>query len=242
MEDAAALESHLREAPIDLYGHFPGGGGHADKQLVVVRGGIGALAKLARNEQEARQCRFEVGVYQVAKALEWGDLVPATVLREVPTATGVVEAGVQILWPAFATAAEAGVTEASVDERDSLRAAIIDALVQNSDRHTGNWGVVAGAKLGLIDHGHTALSRLPGVSGFALMHRDAEISGELHDRLEEFVNGGAEQLDGSKEATPPQSCNERIRCLSVKRSSWRPSYHRSRTRSPRRPPCSMSTS
>src|SRR3954451_22410300 len=113
MEDAAALESHLREAPIDLYGHFPGGGGHADKQLVVVRGGVGALAKLARNEQEARQCRSEVGVYQVARALGWADLVPVTVLREVPSPQGPVEASVQILWPAFVTAAEAGITEAN---------------------------------------------------------------------------------------------------------------------------------
>jgi hypothetical protein len=38
MEDAASLEDYLREAPIDLYGDFEGGGGRADKQLVLIRG------------------------------------------------------------------------------------------------------------------------------------------------------------------------------------------------------------
>lgn len=196
MEDASSLEDHLREAPIDLYGHFEAtaGGGHPDKQLVVVRGGIGALAKLVRNEQEMRQSRAEVGAYLVAQALGWDDLIPTTVWREVPTPQGIVEASVQVLWPAFATAAELGLNEASIDERDALRAAVLDSLLLNSDRNSGNWGMVARAKLALIDHGHTALSGLAGVSGFAAARRGQAITAEINDQLEALVDHGVDRL------------------------------------------------
>src|SRR5437867_2304595 len=119
VDDGAALEAHLREAPVDLYGTFAAtaGGGHPDKQLVVVRGGIGALAKLARNETEVRQCRAEVGASLLARAMGAADLVPMTVYREVPSTAGLVDASVQVLWPAFATAMELGLNEHAVAER-----------------------------------------------------------------------------------------------------------------------------
>jgi hypothetical protein len=206
MEDASSLEAYLREAPIDLYGHFEvtGGGGHPGKQLVVVRGGIGALAKLAHNEAEQRQCQSEVGAFVLADALGWGDLVPVTVFRSVPTPEGIIDASVQILWPAFMTAAELGLNETMIEDRDALRAAVFDALLLNSDRHAGNWELVARTKLALIDHGHTALSGLPGWSGFAQARRGEEITGELGERLENLVDDGVERLAeivGETEAT-----------------------------------------
>lgn len=89
-DDASALEEYLRTAEIDLYGTFAAtaGGGHPSKEFVLVRGGIGALAKLATTDDEARQCKSEVGAYVLAHLLGWDDLVPATVLREVPTSEG----------------------------------------------------------------------------------------------------------------------------------------------------------
>ena len=46
MEDRSSLETHLRDAYIDYFGVFEAraGGGHPDKELVVMRGGVGALA------------------------------------------------------------------------------------------------------------------------------------------------------------------------------------------------------
>ncbi len=192
MEEASSLERYLRDADIDVFGHFEAtaGGGHPNKQLVVVRGGMGALAKLARSEQETRQCRSEVGTYVLARALGWDDLVPLTVLRDVPSADGVVKASVQVLWPAFITAQELGLSEASVTETDATRAAILDALLLNSDRNAGNWGLVLRKKLALIDHGHTALSGLPGWSGFAAQRRGQTISDEQRGRLEALVDDG----------------------------------------------------
>jgi len=196
VDDGAALEAYLRDAPIDLYGTFAAtaGGGHPDKELVVVRGGVGALAKLARNETEERQCRAEVGACLVARAVGASDLVPVTVYREVPSAAGLVEASVQVLWPAFATAAELGLTEQNVPERDGMRIAVLDVLLRNGDRNSGNWGMIAGAKVGLIDHGNTALSGMPGLSPFAAAWADRDLEPELADSLERLSHDGVEGL------------------------------------------------
>lgn len=196
MEEASLLETYLRDADIDLFGHFDAtaGGGHPSKQLVVVRGGIGALAKLARSDAEMRQCKSEVGAFVLARALGWDDLVPLTVFREVPTGDGVAEASVQILWPAFATAQELGISESAVGEATASRAAILDALLLNSDRNSGNWGMVAGVKVGLIDHGHTALSDLPGTSGFAALRRGQPLTDEELERLEALVDAAGGRL------------------------------------------------
>jgi hypothetical protein len=197
VDDGTALEAHLREAPIDLYGTFEargGGGGHPDKQLVVVRGGIGALAKLVRNETEQRQCQAEVGAWLVARAMGAADLVPTTVYREVPTADGLLAASVQVLWPAFLTAGELGITEQNVPDRDGMRVAVLDALLQNGDRNTGNWGMVASAKLGLIDHGNTGLSGMPGQSPFTVAWRDRNLDSELSDHLERLAEDGVDGL------------------------------------------------
>jgi hypothetical protein len=79
-DDASALEEYLRTAEIDHYGTFAAtaGGGHPSKEFVLVRGGIGALAKLATTDDEARQCKSEVGAYVLAHLLGWDDLVPQT--------------------------------------------------------------------------------------------------------------------------------------------------------------------
>ncbi len=196
MEEPTSLEDYLRTAEIDLFGDFEAaeGGGHPSKELVVLRGGIGALAKLALSEPERRQCRSEAGAYVVAHALGWDDLIPVTVLRAVPTREGQVDASVQILWPAFATAAELGLDEATVPGDDALRTALIDGLLLNSDRHSGNWGLVAGARLGLIDHGHTAISGLGGISGFYEQWRGHPLDDEHRGRLESFVEHGVGRL------------------------------------------------
>jgi hypothetical protein len=196
MDDASPLEEYLRTAEIDLYGTFTAtaGGGHPSKELVLVRGGIGALAKLATSEDEARQSRSEVGAYVLAHLLGWDDLVPVTVQRDVPTAEGIVPASVQILWPAFRTAQELGINETSVAEQDATRCAIFDGLLLNSDRNSGNWGLVATTRLALIDNGRTLCSAFPGVSGFAQQRRGQNLDEDHAHRLEAFTGGSHDRL------------------------------------------------
>jgi len=177
VEEPSPLEDYIRTAEVDLHGHFDAqqGGGHPSKQLVLLRGGIGALAKLATTDEEARQSRSEVGAYVLAHLLGWDDLVPVTVFREVPTPSGVAPASVQILWPAFRTAQELGIIESSIPEAEATRCAIFDGLLLNSDRNAGNWGLVAMTRLALIDNGRTVLSDFPGVSGFANARRGQQL-------------------------------------------------------------------
>jgi hypothetical protein len=189
MEDASSsLESYLSEAHIDYVGDFAGGGGHADKQLVVLRGGVGALAKLGREEPARRQCRAEVAAYKVAQALGWADLVPVTVYREVPTPEGSAEASVQVEWPRFQTAQELGRNVDSLEETDALRIAVLDVLLMNTDRHDQNWGFVGGAKLALIDHGNSGMSGMDGgPSAIAHARRNRDLEGEHVEALEALV-------------------------------------------------------
>jgi hypothetical protein len=195
-DDASALEEYLRTAEIDLYGTFAAtaGGGHPSKEFVLVRGGIGALAKLATTDDEARQCKSEVGAYVLAHVLGWDDLVPVTVFREVPTSEGLVSASVQILWPAFKTAQELGITETAIGEIDAMRSAVFDGLLLNSDRNLGNWGQVAHTHLALIDNGRTLISGYPGVSGFAHHRRGQRLTDDHAQRLDSFIGGAHDRL------------------------------------------------
>src|SRR4051794_26352783 len=118
MEESSDLEEYLRDAAIDFVGVFETahGGGHPDKELVLFRGGIGALAKLVHDSQTEAMARSEVAAYVLAHELGWDDLVPVTVYRDVPTPEGAADASVQILWPAFRAAVELGISEQQVAE------------------------------------------------------------------------------------------------------------------------------
>jgi hypothetical protein len=199
MEDASSsLESYLSEAHIDYVGDFAGGGGHADKQLVVLRGGVGALAKLGREEPARRQCRAEVAAYHVAQALGWADLVSVTVYREVPTREGgSAEASVQVEWPRFQTAQELGRNVDSLEESEALRIAVLDVLLMNADRNDQNWGFVGGTKLALVDHGNSGMSGMDGgPSAIAHARRNRDLEAEHVEALEALV----EAINRLKEA------------------------------------------
>jgi hypothetical protein len=55
--------------------------------------------------------------------------------------------------------------------------------------------LLAQTKLALIDHGHTAISDLPGVSGFAQGRRGQEINAELSEQPKRSPGGSPDQLD-----------------------------------------------
>lgn len=216
MEDTSALEAledHLREAPIDVTATFEGGGGHPGKQLVVVRGGIGALAKLAHQPNEKTMIRAEGAAYLLARELGWDDLVPVTVVREVRALSGEsVEASVQILWPRFEVAAVANTDPLSLPDDDIWRIALFDALIRNGDRHGGNWGMVAGARPGLIDHGHSLFPPLAGVnSPFLAARRNEQIPDELLVRIDTVAERGGGRVQELVDDEPLQQLVERAR-------------------------------
>jgi len=67
------------------------GGGHNDKQVMELAGGLGVVAKLAltSNAIQQEQVRAECAAPILARALGWGDLVPVTAMRAVVSrATG----------------------------------------------------------------------------------------------------------------------------------------------------------
>jgi hypothetical protein len=100
--------------------------------------------------------RRERAAWLLARALGWGDLVAATVLRHVEKPSGPALCSLQMIWPAFSP----NVPEGSLPEDDRWRGSIFDALIKMADRGGGNWlGVPADAahgpqRLKLVDHGY----------------------------------------------------------------------------------------
>src|SRR5436190_21707780 len=136
------LERYLQSAPILHVGQFERGGAHPDKRLVVLEGGVGVLAKPAREGPAERMVRCEAAAWALARELGWPSLVATTVLRAIEIAEGedALEASLQVLWPAFETAAERGATAATCSEEERWRVAAFDALSRNIDRNIHNWG------------------------------------------------------------------------------------------------------
>ena len=94
--------------------------------------------------------RREVAVSDVAELLGFADLVPATTSRD--------EASVQH-WVDDATDADDSSNPFDGPE-DLARAAALDFIVGNTDRHLSNWMVMTDGKLQLIDNG-LSLSQVP---------------------------------------------------------------------------------
>jgi hypothetical protein len=159
--DAAVLEDYIRTAGVVHACPLNGGGGHQGKQLVILEGGLGVVAKLAEgtNATQYLQIRAECGAWLLAQELDWTDLVPMTAFRVVRSifTENYVAASVQIAWPLFKVAAECGPRHAKDCPDDEIwRVAIFDALALNTDRHGMNWGFVEQMddRPKLIDHGH----------------------------------------------------------------------------------------
>src|SRR5436853_439346 len=144
------LEDYLRTARAVHVAPLGGGGGHAHKQLVVLEGGLGAVAKListpdpAGQDQAARQVPREVAAWRLARALGWYDLVPVTTLGVVRSLFNdqFVAASLQVAWPLFQVAAELQKSVGDCEHDDVWRVAIFDALAGNTDRNPTNWGFV----------------------------------------------------------------------------------------------------
>ena len=92
--------------------------------------------------------RREVAAYLVSEALGWG-IVPPTFLRDGPAGEGMVQ-----LWIEVDPAADviALVNEA---DRRLRRVALLDAILNNTDRKAGHLLPVPGGHLHAVDHGVT---------------------------------------------------------------------------------------
>ena len=99
--------------------------------------------------------RAEVAAWRVLRALEWTELMAATVLRRLAIdEQRLVDASLQVAWPDYSWCPSPEV----LDEDDILRAAVFDVVVGVTDRKDNNWlgvGPEGGPqRLKLIDHGH----------------------------------------------------------------------------------------
>ena len=191
--DRGDIEAYVRTAPIVEQGPLTKGGGHPDKQLAVLEGGVGVVVKLALPGDRVKhdQVRAECAAGLLANALGWQDLVPATALRVVESITTreLMPASVQVVWPLFMPAAELHRDASSCPPKEIWRAAIFDALALNTDRHALNWGFVEGMPETprLIDHGHAFEAATSGSFDFINLRRGQDIPDDLVNHIDERI-------------------------------------------------------
>jgi len=190
------LERYLETADVILRAtHAMGGGGHPNSFLGVLVGGVGVLVKPSDSTADAaKMIRREVAAWRLAAALGWPDLVAATVLREVESLqTGDrIEASAQVIWPST----QPGVAVDSFSDDDIWRAAVLDALIRQTDRNPTNWLAVPQdpshglQRLKLIDHGY-AFDLTRGldlsVCPFVAHVHQQEIPGYCQEAIEELA-------------------------------------------------------
>lgn len=192
MERLNDLEDYLREATIlDAYS-FAEGGGHGGKQVLILEGGVGVLAKPGKGAEQLAMARREVAAWQIIRGLGWADLMGATVLRSLAELEDDLEGSVQVLWP---NAAPDGPSE-TFDKTDTLRAATFDTIIQHTDRGGHNWLGVPKPEAGtpqlkLVDHGYAM--DLPGQaatvqSTFHELHKDEELADEVVEAVEGLLS------------------------------------------------------
>ncbi|MEA2673362.1 MAG: hypothetical protein QOI92_554 [Chloroflexota bacterium] len=92
--------------------------------------------------------RREVAAYLVSEALGWG-IVPPTLLREGPYGEGMLQ-----LWIDADAAADV-VDMVNGDDPRLRRVALLDAILNNTDRKAGHLLPVPGGHLHAVDHGVT---------------------------------------------------------------------------------------
>lgn len=126
---------------------------------MVVRARVGAEATLAVWKPTAGErplfdfpigtlTRREVAAFHVSEALGWG-IVPPTILRDGPAGEGMLQA-----WIDIDPAADV-IAMVNEDDPRLRRVAVLDAILNNTDRKAGHLLPVAGGHLFAVDHGVT---------------------------------------------------------------------------------------
>jgi hypothetical protein len=193
MDAVPELEDYIRTAPVLHAVRLEGGGGHQHKQLIVLDGGIGVVAKLAEGTPTApMQVRCEIAASLLARELHWPDLVPLTAMRAVRSIFSDIDvaASVQVVWPLFTTAGELHLTETDCRDHDQWRVALFDAMANNSDRSVTNWGCVKqlDGHAKLIDNGNAFAEGAPAVGPFVALRRGQTVPAEHLEHVQSFVD------------------------------------------------------
>lgn len=146
----------------------PLGGGVSESRLVTLKDGSQAVFKPASGEPSddhpdgplrnsitsGTAWQREVAVSAIADELGMSDLVPSTVERQLaPTPGAPKESGSLQEFVPGKVAAKMSESERYDGDHDLARAATLDYVIGNTDRHDGNWLVGDDNKIKLIDNG-----------------------------------------------------------------------------------------
>ena len=153
--DGPVTLEFLRAAELEPVGWLVGSSNNA----MVVRASAGGEALLAVWKPTAGErplfdfplgtlTRREVAAFHVSEVLGWG-IVPPTILREGPAGEGMLQS-----WIDVDPAADV-IGMVNEDDPRLRRVAVLDAIVNNTDRKAGHLLPVAGGHLFAVDHGVT---------------------------------------------------------------------------------------
>ena len=157
--DHKAINKTLVTSPVKE--KKPLGGGANVSEVLILEDGTKGVWKPSSGEDKNLRDYIEAGTYwrrevatsRVADALGFGDLVPVTTVREQDGDKGSIQAFAE-----NSTVAN-GVRGREWDgPTDSMRSAVFDFIIGQTDRHHGNWMIKkteAGDKIVLIDNGLT---------------------------------------------------------------------------------------
>jgi hypothetical protein len=184
--DSDSIDDYLASGPIVKTGPWPvPGGAHADKLLVTFSDGSKAMAKVGSDDHLLAMSRHEVAARKLALELGYEDLVTPTAMRVIARVDGApVHASLHLEVVGFDWIP----APATFDDADTLRAGLLDYLVDQSDRHNNNYVGVkranGGSDLILVDHGFAfGYQGRPLGSPFADLHRGQVLDDETVERV-----------------------------------------------------------
>lgn len=215
MEREDELEEYLRAAPVIYERPLPGGGGHAEKKILWLRGGVAVAAKPGIDANYVAQAQCEVAAWLLAAELDMTRLVPVTVMRKIPTTAGETDGSAQVLWAQFKTALDLGLQPSQCADSVGWDIAVFDVLTANTDRHNANWGVIGSLPDAvLVDHGHCFLKPPRTTSPFYLERQGQPIPADLLQRLQTFItNAGNTRLSEALDSAVVQQVIDRAQHL-----------------------------
>jgi len=144
----------LRGGELDVIGRLVGSSNNAMVVRVDGRDDLLAVWKPTRGEQPlfdfpiGTLTRREVAAYLVSEAIGWG-IVPPTLLRQGPYGEGMIQQWIDVDPEVDIVAMIVG------DDERLRRIAVLDAVVNNTDRKGGHLLPVPGGHLYAVDHGVT---------------------------------------------------------------------------------------
>jgi hypothetical protein len=205
LEAIGHIEAFLREAPVleSWHGRFSG-----RAHGLLLAGGIYTVCKPSdEGGHDEQAIKNEVAAWALAKQLGWGDLMGATVLREVPSfqSDKLVLTSIQVTWHD----ATPGVDLNGCSDEQLCQAAALDVLIKMADRSGNNWLGLPRAdgshRLILVDHAfafdHANAGSLN--SQIAALRSGRSLPDTLGEAIQRLTERGP--TDELRELLPPNS-------------------------------------